>query len=103
VVILTYEQKKGLVYMTTATVRKWGNSLAVRIPQEVSELVQFADGVEIEMCVTENKEVLLRPAFPTADNQDDLRNHFLTLRAKCKPGTNAHKEMFAEPMGDEII
>jgi antitoxin component of MazEF toxin-antitoxin module len=100
---LNQEQKKGLVYMTTATVRKWGNSLAVRIPQEVSELVKFSDGVEIEMYVTENKEVLLRTAFPAADDQKALRKHFLSLRAKCKPGMVAHEEMFAEPMGDEII
>lgn len=89
--------------MTTATVRKWGNSLAVRIPQEVSELVKFADGVEIEMYVTENKEVLLRPAFPAADDQEALRKHFLSLRAKCKPGMVAHEEIFDEPMGDENI
>jgi antitoxin component of MazEF toxin-antitoxin module len=103
VVILSKEQKKGLVYMTTATIRKWGNSLAVRIPQEVSELVKFADGVEIEMHVTQNKEVLLRPSFPAADDQEALRKHFLLLRAKCKPGMTAHEEIFTEPMGDEII
>jgi antitoxin MazE len=103
VVLLNQEQKKGLVYMTTATVRKWGNSLAVRIPQEVSELVKFTDGVEIEMYVTENKEVLLRTAFPAADDQEALRKHFLSLRTKCKPDMVVHDEMFAEPMGDEII
>ena len=103
VVLLSQEEKKGSVYVTTATVRKWGNSLAVRIPQDVSELVQFADGSEIEMYVTENKEVLLRPAFPSADNQEALRKHFLMLRAKCKPGIVAHKEIFSDPMGDEII
>ncbi|WP_274435586.1 AbrB/MazE/SpoVT family DNA-binding domain-containing protein [Alicyclobacillus sp. ALC3] len=89
--------------MTTATVRKWGNSLAVRIPQEVSESVNFADGVEIEMIVTDDKEVVLRPAFPEAEDQDALRSHFLSLRAKCKPGMTAHDEMFPEPMGDESI
>jgi antitoxin component of MazEF toxin-antitoxin module len=103
VVFLNHEQKKGLVYMTTATVRKWGNSLAVRIPQEVSEIVRFSDGVEIEMYVTENKEVLLRTVFPAADDQEALRKHFLSLRAKCKPDMVAHEEMFAEPMGAEII
>ncbi|WP_248929246.1 AbrB/MazE/SpoVT family DNA-binding domain-containing protein [Paenibacillus hamazuiensis] len=89
--------------MTTATVRKWGNSLAVRIPQEISELVKFADGVEIEMYVTENKEVLLRPAFPAADDQEALRKHFLSLRSKCKPGMTAHEEIGDEPIGDEVI
>lgn len=102
-VTLNQKEKKGLVYLTTATVRKWGNSLAVRIPQEVSELVKFADGVEVEMCVTDNKEVILRPVIPAAEDQEALRKHFLALRAKCKPGNSAHEEVFAEPMGDEII
>lgn len=88
--------------MTTATVRKWGNSLAVRIPQEVSEVVNFADGVDIEMFVTEGKEVLLRLSYPVADDQEALRKHFLLLRAKCKPGMIAHEEIVTEPMGDEI-
>ncbi|AIQ15100.1 hypothetical protein PDUR_26950 [Paenibacillus durus] len=96
-------KKKGLVHMANTTIRKWGNSLAVRIPQEVSELVKFADGVEVEMYVTENNEVVLRPSFPTADDQDALRRHFLSIRAKCKAGITAHEETFAEPMGDEII
>jgi len=89
--------------VTTSTVRKWGNSLAVRIPQEVSELVKFVDGVEIEMYVTENKEVVLRHALPAADDQEALRKHFLLLRAKCKPGMVVHEDIFTEPMGDEII
>lgn len=89
--------------MTTATVRKWGNSLAVRIPQEVSELVKFAEGVEVEMSVSKNKEILLRPAYPVADDQEALRKHFLLLRSRCKPGMATHEETFAEPMGDEII
>jgi antitoxin component of MazEF toxin-antitoxin module len=98
------EPKKGLVFMTTATVRKWGNSLAIRIPHEVTERVKFDDGVQVEMLVTENKEILLRPAFPAADDQDALRKHFLALRAQCKPGmAAAHEEAFAEPMGDEIF
>lgn len=91
------------MYVTTATVRKWGNSLAVRIPQEVSELVHFADGVAIEMLVTDDNEVLLRPVYPTAEDQDALRKHFLALRAKCKPGMTAREDVFPEPMGDEII
>ncbi|MFY0782889.1 AbrB/MazE/SpoVT family DNA-binding domain-containing protein [Peribacillus simplex] len=100
---MNQEEKKGLKYMTTATIRKWGNSLAVRIPQDVSEKVKFNDGVEIEMYVNEDQEILLRPVFPAADDQDALRKHFLSLRAKCKPGIDTHEELIDEPMGDEII
>ena len=89
--------------MITATVRKWGNSLAIRLPQEVSNYVNFDDGVQVEMIVNENKEVILRPAFPAAEDQENLRKHFLALRAQCKPGMSNHAEAFAEPMGDENI
>jgi antitoxin component of MazEF toxin-antitoxin module len=103
VISLNYKEKKGLVYMTTATVRKWGNSLAIRIPQEVAEKVKFKDGVKVSIYVNENQEVLLSKVFPAADDQKALRNHFLSLREKCKPGMNAHDEEFDMPVGDEII
>jgi antitoxin MazE len=89
--------------MTTTTVRKWGNSLAIRIPNEVSTRANFSDGAELEMILTENNEVLLRPAFPPADEQAALREHFLRLRSQCKPGMRNHEETFNKPDGDEII
>lgn len=90
--------------MATVTVRKWGNSLAVRIPQEVSELAKFKDGVEIDMFVTDNGEVVLKTTYPAQNDQKSLRKHLLTLRAKSKAaGINPHSEMFADPVGDEII
>ncbi len=100
---LDKEEKKGLIFMTTATVRKWGNSLAVRIPQDVSEKVKFDDGVEIEMYVNENQEIVLRTTIPAADDQEALRKHFLSLRAKCKSNMDNHEEVFDEPIGDEIF
>lgn len=57
----------------------------------------------MEIFVSENKEIVLRPTFPAADDQEVLRAHFLALRAKCKPGMRNHEEVFAEPMGDEIF
>jgi antitoxin component of MazEF toxin-antitoxin module len=94
---------RGIIYMTTATVRKWGNSLAVRIPQDVSELVKFADGVEIEMFVTEEKELVLRQTNPIDEyNLDECRRMFEELRAQCKPGKERHEEVFAEPVGNEV-
>lgn len=88
--------------MTTTMVRKWGNSLAIRIPNEVISRVNFGEGVEVEILVTEANEVLLRSAFPAADDQVALRQHFLNLRAKCKTAA-AHEEAFSESAGDEIL
>lgn len=103
VILLSKEDQKGLILMTTATVRKWGNSLAVRIPQDVSEKVNFKDGSEIEIYVNQNNDVLLRPAFPVPDDQEALRKHFLSLREKCKPNMDKHEEVIDEPWGDETI
>lgn len=100
---LNHEQQKGMVFMTTATVKKWGNSLAVRLPIELTNRVNITDGIEVEMTITENKEIVIRPTFPPADDQEALRAHFLALRAKCKPGLGKHEEVFAKPIGDEII
>lgn len=83
--------------------RKWGNSLAIRIPNEVSSRANLGEGVELEMHVTENNEVLLRQAFPATDEQVALREHFLKLREQCKPGLLNHEETFSKPGGDEII
>jgi len=103
VILLSQDEQKGLVFMTTATVRKWGNSLAIRIPNEVTSRVNFSEGVEVEMLVTEANEVLLRSAFSAADDQVALRQHFLKLRAQCIKTTRAHEEVFNEPVGDEIF
>lgn len=88
--------------MTNATVRKWGNSLAIRIPNEVISRVNFGEGVEVEMLVSDAGEIVLRAAYPAADDQAALRQHFLMLRSQGKAMAK-HEEVFDEPAGDEII
>jgi antitoxin MazE len=45
------------------TVQKWGNSLAVRIPQAVARQIGIEDGDTIQMAVEANA-LVLRPARP---------------------------------------
>jgi antitoxin MazE len=42
----------------TAAIAKWGNSLAVRIPQAIAEQVQIQSGSEISIDVIDGKIVL---------------------------------------------
>lgn len=42
----------------TAAIAKWGNSLAVRIPQAIAEQVQVQSGSEISIDVVDGKIVL---------------------------------------------
>ena len=42
----------------TAAIAKWGNSLAVRIPQAIAEQMQIQAGSEISMDIIDGKIVL---------------------------------------------
>ncbi len=41
-----------------ATVAKWGNSLAVRIPQNLAKEIQLAEGAEIDISVVDGTLVI---------------------------------------------
>jgi antitoxin MazE len=41
-----------------ATVAKWGNSLAVRIPQHVVKEIQLTEGAEVELVVIDGNLVI---------------------------------------------
>jgi antitoxin component of MazEF toxin-antitoxin module len=99
----SYHNKGGFVIMVTTTVKKWGNSLAIRIPLKLSKQVNLNVGTEISLAISENNKIILKPLTPAPDDQAVLRAHFLKLRNQCKPGMENHEEMFADPMGDEII
>jgi antitoxin MazE len=54
-----------------AKVQKWGNSLAVRIPKAIAELVELADGREVELSVEEGK-MIVQPARKRRYTLDEL-------------------------------
>ncbi|WP_421657804.1 AbrB/MazE/SpoVT family DNA-binding domain-containing protein [Leptothermofonsia sp. ETS-13] len=41
-----------------ATVAKWGNSLAVRIPQHIAKEIQLTEGTEVELMVIDGNLVI---------------------------------------------
>jgi antitoxin MazE len=41
-----------------ATVAKWGNSLAVRIPQHIIKEIQLAEGAEVDLLVVDGNLVI---------------------------------------------
>jgi len=47
-----------------ATVSRWGNSLAVRLPREVTELAGLVEGSSVAIDVAADGSVVLRPARP---------------------------------------
>ncbi|MEN5147205.1 AbrB/MazE/SpoVT family DNA-binding domain-containing protein [Brevundimonas diminuta] len=46
--------------MRTATVSKWGNSLALRLPQHLAESVRLTEGQTVELAV-EDEALVIRP------------------------------------------
>jgi antitoxin MazE len=41
-----------------AKIQKWGNSLALRVPKAVAELIGVSDGAEVELSVDQNRLVI---------------------------------------------
>ena len=50
-----------------ASVMKWGNSLAVRLPKQVAAEARFQQGDRIRLEVEEAGTVRIKRAFPTLD------------------------------------
>ncbi len=46
---------------TTATISRWGNSLAVRIPKSILERSRVKEGDSLELDVSEDEGLVLRP------------------------------------------
>jgi antitoxin MazE len=48
------------VVFLTSTIRRWGNSAAVRIPRDILSQANLAEGIDIEIALTDNNEIILR-------------------------------------------
>ncbi|WP_257009695.1 AbrB/MazE/SpoVT family DNA-binding domain-containing protein [Evansella halocellulosilytica] len=85
--------KKGLNHMTT--IRKWGNSLAIRIPNQFAKTLGIKNGSEIELQLLDEKMVV--KSVKTKPTLEDLL-------AKAKGETNPHLDYdFGKPEGKELI
>jgi len=54
-----------------ATVAKWGNSLAVRIPQHVVKEIQLTEGAEVDLVVIDGN-LVIRPRPRRRYSLDEL-------------------------------
>ena len=54
-----------------ATIQKWGNSLAVRIPQAVARDTRLANGSVVDLTIQEGK-VIIQPARKRKYRLEDL-------------------------------
>jgi antitoxin MazE len=79
----------------TLRVKKWGNSLAVRIPSSVARSVGFEAGQPVEIS-TQDSALVVTP----------VGDHQLTLSQKLAlfdPGQHGGEQMASRPTGREIL
>lgn len=53
--------------MKTA-VKKWGNSLGIRIPKTISEQFELIDGSDVELIVTDEGILIQKPQIETLND-----------------------------------
>lgn len=74
-------------------VRKWGNSLAIRIPRAFADELELTDDTRVELSLEDDALVVHRAAEPTLRLQD--------LLAKITD-ENLHREVeISGPVGEE--
>lgn len=88
--------------MTTVTLSKWGNSNAVRIPNQFIKQLNLTEGTELEAILTADNHILLRPLTQQESN-DDLRQHLENLLSKINPSSPRHEEIDFGIEGEELI
>ena len=78
-----------------ATVQKWGNSLAVRIPIALAGQLDVGDGTQVDIIVREG-ELVLRPKRTQSLSLEDLLKN-------CKPSQLHGETDFGSDVGREAI
>nr|WP_168121857.1 AbrB/MazE/SpoVT family DNA-binding domain-containing protein [Paenibacillus sp. HB172176] len=99
------DQRKGkdMILMTTATLSKWGNSSAIRIPNQLLKRLNLEEGAELQIIVTQENDLLLRPVIKPLESNEELRAHLKMLLSKVKPASPRHEEIDLGIEGDELI
>jgi len=83
-------------------INKWGNSCAIRIPSQILKQLNLEEGAEIEMIVTPDRELLLRPVHQAQGSNAELHAHLQQLLSQIKPNAR-HEEVDLGIEGDELI
>lgn len=100
---MAYKKGKDVIPMTTATLSKWGNSCAVRIPNQLLKRLNLEDGAEMQIIVTPENDILLRPMKKPQESNEELRAHMSMLLSKIKSDSPRHEEIDLGIEGDELI
>ena len=75
-------------------VKKWGNSLAIRIPQQLAKELHIDSGTEVDMELADN-ELVIKVKKETETLED--------LISKITPENQHDPINFGKPVGKELI
>ena len=79
-----------------ATIRKWGNSLALRIPMSFAKNIHLHQGSSVNLVLTKDK-IEIRP-------KKTIKKYLLSEMLKKVNKNNIHPEVnWGPPVGREII
>ena len=79
-------------------VRRWGNSLGVRLPREVAQAARVRDGSDVELTVR-GGSVVVRPVPVPRDQRFDLARLLRKVTRR-----NLHREAdLGVPVGRELL
>jgi antitoxin component of MazEF toxin-antitoxin module len=88
--------------VTTSTIGKWGNSLGVRIPQELLKSAHLELGAKVEIHFLPDQGILLKPSVQTMRKTNrELRKLLLSMRGKNKPELS-QGILIDDSVGDEM-
>lgn len=100
---MSHPMGKDMVLMTTVTLSRWGNSSAVRIPTPFLKRMNLEEGAELEIVLTADNHILLRPTQSPSDSNEELRAHLRKLLSRIEPDSPRHEEVDVGIEGDELI
>lgn len=95
------KNEKGMRTMTTSTLRKWGNSMGVRLPAHFIKILDMEEGTEMEVILNEN-QIILRP-ISKQEHRDRIREMYLEKLSKVRLETERHEEIDFGTVGREQI
>lgn len=76
----------------TVTIRKWGNSLGVRIPKSVAAAAGIGEGAQVEIAARQGKVILNPVEVPS----------LAELLSQMKPDSRPELVDWGKPVGKEV-
>lgn len=77
------------------SVRKWGNSLAVRIPQPIAEQANLKEGVNVSFYVSDQGSIIVSPKRQRKYTLEELLEG-------VSPEDFEGETQWGEPVGEEV-